>query len=200
MIDRGVTTEEAAAPAGGPAGLPPPSRLETLEQRVCRLEDAVAALQDTGRIEARVAERVSRRLSRNAPPVAQPAPDSAGMIVHAGRGLLPAALNMLRPRADTAALPPQGARPWILFEAYAEARAMVRMFFDRRYRVSWSACIIPAGALIIFLCSWLIIGNIWLIGTLLDKAIDLVLAFLVYKVLSREVQRYLQAVTGLPPG
>jgi hypothetical protein len=200
MVERGVMTEEATAPDGGSA---PPSRLETLEQRVCRLEDAVAALQDTGRLEERVAERVARRLSRPAPPAAQLAPDSAGVLVNAGRQLLPAALSVMRTRAEAADSPLQasaaGTRSWILFEAYAEARAMVRMFFDNRYRVGWTAWIIPAAALFVFLCSWLLVSPIWIIGSLLDKAIDLVLAFLVYKVLSREVQRYRQTVAGLPP-
>ena len=199
MVDRGATAEEATAANGGcPAEPPPASPLETLEQRVARLEDAVAALQDTDRIEQRVTERVTRRLSRKAPPVAEPAP--ADLLVNVGRQLLPAALSSIPSGTAAADVPPSGARPWVLFEAYAEARAMVRMFFDRRYRVSWTACIIPVGALIIFLFSWLILGSIPLIGWLLDKTVDLVLAFVIYKVLGREVQRYRQTIAGLPPG
>lgn len=197
MVDRGAMAEEAAAPNEEcPAPLPPATPLETLEQRVARLEDAVAALQDTGRIEQRVAERVTRRLNRNPPPVAEPAP--ADLIVNVGRQLLPAALNRSRAGTEAADVAAPGAGPWVLFEAYAEARAMVRMFFDRRYRVSWTARIVPVAALVVFLCSWLILGNIWIIGSLLDKVVDLVLAFLVYKVLDREVQRYRQIVYGFP--
>ncbi len=44
-----------------------PWQLESLEQRVHRLEDAVAAMQDTRLLEERVAERVKERVNGNLP-------------------------------------------------------------------------------------------------------------------------------------
>lgn len=83
---------------------------------------------------------------------------------------------------------------------------MFRMFFDPRYRVSWFRAMPSAVLLLAILTSW-----IWLPGTSilpglisfpLMKAVDVVLALLAYKLLSREVRRYLDVVNGpaaLPP-
>jgi hypothetical protein len=76
---------------------------------------------------------------------------------------------------------------------------MVHMFFDRRYRVAWLARVVPIVAATLFLLSWLFIDSIRWIGPFLDKAFDIVLICVVYKVLSREVVRYRNAVSDLPP-
>jgi hypothetical protein len=76
---------------------------------------------------------------------------------------------------------------------------MVRMFFDRRYRVAWQARIVPIVAVTCFLFSWFFVDSMRLIGPFLDKTFDVLLICIVYKVLSREAQRYRQAVAGLPP-
>jgi hypothetical protein len=207
MIDHGIMTETSTTPDGESASLPPSlEKPEDLEQRVHRLEDAVAALQDTRGVEDRVVERVSRRLNRKA---TQAAADATGGLANATRQLLPAAVDAIRNQADHAeahaqasasAAPPHP--PWILTEAYADARAMVRMYFDPRYRASWMARAIPLILLAAIVTSW-----IWLPGTMIiysplmtiiDKIVDLVLAFLAFKILSREVHRYRQTIADKP--
>src|SRR3954452_24159426 len=53
----------------------PPNPTETLEQRLRRLEDALANLQDTHTVEQRIVERLSERLP---PPGSAPAPPPGG--------------------------------------------------------------------------------------------------------------------------
>ncbi len=199
MIERGVITEELLAPDADSS--PPP---ESLEQRVRRLEDAVAGMQDTRTLEERVVERVITRVKNGTP--SAPAAEPPSLLAHASRKLLPAAIELVRtqvaepPPAPAAAVPV--ARRWLLFDIYADVRTLCRMYVDRRYRVSWSALVVPVAALVLFLLSWLIISGLWVVGPLLDKVFDLLLGFVVYKVLVREIQRYRQAVAnpGSPGG
>jgi hypothetical protein len=192
MTEHGVMTEEATAQS-----LP----LEPLEERVRRLEDTVAVLQDTRHLEDRVVERVASRLGGNTSTAIQ---ESSGLLAQMGRKVLPAALEASRQSTETAensgpVSPPPVRQPWVFFELYHELRSMVRMYLDRRYRASLMARVVPIVALTIFLFSWFFIDSMRIIGPLLDKIVDLILICVVYKVLSREVQRYGQAVGHLPP-
>jgi hypothetical protein len=174
--------------------------VEALEQRVRRLEDAVAALQDTQLMEDRVVERVRQRVELHH----LEAPRS-GLILSAARMLLPKPVEDVPPESPPAdaeapadgqsAAPPgppsDASRPcWLVVDFYRELRAMVRMFADYRYRMSWSAKVVPLAAIVIALLSWLLISGIWFVGALTDRVIDLVLIVLVYKTMSRELQRY----------
>jgi hypothetical protein len=204
MVEGGVTPEVPAAPNGQTNASPVDGESGALEHRVRRLEDAVATLQDTKPLEERIADRVTRRLrrERGAPPA-----ESSGSLVSAGRQLLPAALSLVRVQADRADEPLHARsvsprRPWLLLEAYADLRAMVRMFFDPRYRLSWLARVGPLVLIGLIATSW-----IWLPGTsilptsfmtLIDKAVDLVLAFFAFKILAREACRYREVVADLP--
>jgi hypothetical protein len=184
-------------------------RVAALEERVHRLEDVVAGLQDTREMEERVTERVAARV---APARGNGLRDSAGLIIDAGRHLLPAAVEALRTGAADADPPPQGppqpAAPplresWLLFDVYAEARATLRMFIDPRYRIGWRGRLLPLLLLGAIVTSW-----IWLPGTailpgfvsaLLVKVVDLALAFVLFKILHREVCRYRETSPDLPP-
>jgi hypothetical protein len=202
MLDRGTITEQPAAANGETAAENPPSkRPEMLEERVRRLEDALVVLQDTRHLEERVVERVTSRLSRSAPPAGA---EPTGIVVHPGRRLVPAALNVAatreQPTESPGATSVRGlSQSWLLLDFYNEVRAMVRMFFDRRYRVAWLARVVPVVALTLFLFSWFFIHSIPWIGPILDRLVEIVLICIVYKVLSREAQRYRQAVCDLPP-
>jgi len=163
-------------------------------------------LQDTHALEERVAERVAARVA--------PAPDngvraSAGLLFEAGRHLLPAAVGALA-EPDQAPAPPAAQpagpalrAPWLLFDVYAEARATVRMYLDPRFRLTWQARLLPILLVAAIATSW-----IWLPGTsilpgvvstLIMKAVDLVLALVLFKVLHREVTRYRNSSPDLPP-
>jgi hypothetical protein len=200
MLDRGSISEQPLAANGEtPAENPQNKRPEMLEERVRRLEDAVAVLQDTRHLEERVVERVANRLNRSAPPAGA---EPTGIVVHPGRRLVPATAVAARdqPADSPMATSVRGLRQsWLLLDFYNEVRAMVRMSLDRRYRVAWMARVVPVVALALFLFSWFFIGGIPWIGPILDRLFDVVLICIVYKVLSREAQRYRQAVCDLPP-
>ena len=183
--------------------------VQALEERVRRLEEVVAALQDTHALEDRVAERVAARVA--------PASDNgvrakAGLLFEASRHLLPAAVGALTepppPAPAPTAVPAQPAAPglrppWLLFDVYAEARVIVRMYLDPRFRLTWQARLLPLVLLAAIATSW-----IWLPGTsilpsivstLIMKVVDLFLALVLFKVLHREVTRYRNTSPDLPP-
>jgi hypothetical protein len=203
MIERGGISEQTAVPTGQTAAEHPENGQVALEQRVRRLEDAVATLQDTHPLEERIVERVSRRLNRTTSHALQ----ESGGVFSASRQLLPAALDLIRNKADEAqrrsadSSGPLG-RAWLLFDAYAEVRTIVRMFLDRRYRPTWLARVVPLTLLILILTSWIWLPVPSILGTtiltILDKTADLALAFLAFKILSREARRYRELVTDLP--
>jgi hypothetical protein len=196
MKDRGTITGDPTGPNGEvPLQEPSQTMPEALEERVRRLEDTVAMLQDTRHLEERVVERLASRLNRSASPLGS---ETTGITVNAGRQFLPVALEPVA--ESSAASPTSGLRhPWLLLDFYQELQSIVRMFFDRRYRVARMARIVPIAALALFLFSWFFIDSMRLIGPILDKMLDVVLICIVYKVLSREAQRYRQAVASLPP-
>jgi hypothetical protein len=212
MTDRAAMTENANPVEGGPRE--PHAEWTALEQRVRRLEDAVAGLQDTRQLEDRVAERLAARTRAGLPK------DATGIIVEASRHLLPAPPPVDRPPDGQAAeLPAPGAaaaqpsprparRPWLLFDLYADVRAAMYMFVDPRYRMSWSGRVLPWVLLGAILSSWFWIPFISLLysvpalgpflGTVIVKFVDLLLAFVLYKVLSREATRYRETSPDLP--
>ncbi len=167
-------------------------RVLVLEERVRRLEDVVASLQDTRQLEARVAETVSARMAGNRPGNGQ---EVAGVILSAGRQLFPTAVEA-RPRTGTV----QATGAWILFEIYAEARCLVRMYLDPRYRLGWCGRVLPLVLLAAIITSffWIPGTSAPILGTLIDKVVDLVLAFVLFKVLHREVTQYRQLSPDLP--
>jgi hypothetical protein len=196
MIERAVVPEEPILPNSGLPAESSETLNISLEARVARLEDVVATLQDTHHLEERVTERLSAQLAANR----KNGGSSQSIILEAGRQLLPAALQTVREQtnsADAAVRTSLQHHPWLLFDALAEARAMFRMYFDSRYRVSWIARITPLLGCIMLVLSWLLVSGIWLVGPIVDKSFDLILAFVVYKVLHREVQSYRFAIADL---
>jgi hypothetical protein len=184
MAERAAATDDNANGAHPPDGL---------ESRVRRLEDAVAALQDTRDLEERVVRRVGDCVRRDS----HGGRDS-GLLVSASRQLLPAALEVLRPPAvERPALPPppSGLRgPRFVLDALAELRAIVRMYMDPRHRLSWTAYVVPFALVCLIATSWIWIPGTALlpgtVGTLVMKTVDLILAFVLYKFLSREARWY----------
>src|SRR5437762_9248785 len=88
---------------------------EALEQRLRRLEDAVAAIQDTQLMEDRVVERVIQRVDHAPFP---PLHEGAGVVVTAARMLLPKTVDAVPengappPTADGPAT--DAGRPWMI--------------------------------------------------------------------------------------
>src|SRR5262245_31041207 len=106
-------------PEGAPAPDAPPTPADSLEQRVQRLEDAVAALQDTRPLEDRVVERLSSRLGLELPareaaprePVRAPAPAFEHMISAERRTSGPPPDGRAIPPTPPLSLPPAPAPP-----------------------------------------------------------------------------------------
>jgi hypothetical protein len=227
LTDGPVTANNNAAPAE----LPGPSAA-SLEQRVSRLEDAVAQLQDTRLLEERVVERLAACALSPPPPAPppeavpvsipqtqpqaqpQPAPDPAAMIMNAGHQLLPVAADVLRsdPAASPIAVPRAVAagflkRSWLLQDMYTELRSMVYMFIDPRYTLTWTGRVVPLVLVIAIFTSFIWFPGISTLYTLVSaalgmtvmKLVDLVMAYFLFKVLSREAARYRETSPNLPP-
>ena len=150
--------------------------LSALAGRVHRLEEAVAGLQDTHGLEERILERL-----RGAPQVKV--------------GPLPADAEKVTATPPAPAPPPPQAPPWSPWptppprlSGLAEFRAMVRMFFDIHYHVAWTTRFLTLLIIGLIATSHWWFPPSWVpaIGFLFEKAIDIILAFLLYRVLGAE--------------
>jgi hypothetical protein len=172
----------------------PDHTVAALEERVRSLEETVAALKDTRKLEDRLVERVTRRVERKQPASAIQAPTAA--LANAGKHLVPVAVAAVQAQANAAdAQISQPGSPWLIVDIYSELRAMLRMFLDARYRVfymTWQTKVFPPVLLGIMVLCWLWLASLPLgfLSTILDKMVELLLAFFLYKVLSREARRY----------
>jgi hypothetical protein len=184
--------EESPTPA-----LPSPGALP-LEDRVRALEEQMTLLRDTRKLEDRIVERMAKRLERKQASAAIKAPVAA--LADAGKHLLPVAVAAMKAQADAVALAETkaGKQPWLVVDCYTEFRSMFRMFFDRRYRLTWQTKLYPPLLILLMVLSWWMVGSIPIVGTWLDKIVALVLAFFLYKILSREAQRYREICPHLP--
>jgi len=197
-----VLPDPALAPASrepAPEAVPP-----TLEDRVRHLEDQVGSLHDTRRLEDRVAERVVRRLERKQANSAIKA--SLAAVVPVAQPGKPPPVASIAPPPE---MPPvvvvegKGHRPsWLIVDIFTEFRSMLRMFLDGRYRLfymNWQTKVYPPLLLATMVFSWLTISAIPIVGPALDKIAELVLAFFLYKVLSREACRYREISPQMKP-
>lgn len=214
-----MTTEErmeidriySVAPSAPPpqAKLAPPETTEELNDRIHRLEAALAAMQDTKLMEDRLIERVIHRIDQTPTNgTAQTHDDAAAAaMLDAGSRLIPSAMRVIGSQINAATSPTAApstsflsAQSWLLTDMLQEIRTFFVMFVDHRYRTTWVAKIIPLAALALFIMSWIFryLGS-WAILGVFDYALDFFLVILVYKTLQREAGRYRAAVAGLPP-
>jgi hypothetical protein len=188
---------DPASPDSPPVAVPPPA----LEERVQRLEEQVAVLQDTHKVEDRITERLARRMERKQSNPAIQAPVAA--FAQPSR---PPPVAAIAPPSE---LPPvivlegkSGRQPWLFLDIYTEFRAMLGMFLDARYRVfymTWQTKVYPPLLLAFMVLTWLTISSIPIVGSVLEKVAELVLAFFLYKVLSREAWRYREIRPQMKP-
>jgi hypothetical protein len=188
--------EDPAAAAEEPPRGVPNRTSETLEQRVHRLEDAVAALQDTHLMEERITDRLAHRLSRDH------TADSTG-IRDAERRTSPPASRPSSPAPEAVAVPVSSfaaKSSWMLVEVLSELRAMVAMFFDTRFRVGWGAYLSVLVLVFVLISGWILpLSHLPVVGEPLDKAIGLILALFAYRRLHREVNRYREMLARAGP-
>jgi hypothetical protein len=165
--------------------------VEALEQRVRRLEDAVAAIQDTQIMEDRVVERVCARVEHAPFP---PLRESAGMVVTAARMLMPKTIHSApddgtgSPTADGSAA--DVGRPWMILGVLNELRWIVRMLTDYRYRMTWTGRSVLVVAIIVVVLSWFMLSGLPVVGGLIDRVVLVLAAVVTYKAMTREVARY----------
>lgn len=183
----------------------------TLEQRVRRLEDALTSLQQQRQSEPRlltapVAARIVDPLPVLVPaPAVPPQPTSTAVLLDMGKRLLGAATQavvappMSVPRVSHSI--ERGGILWLMWDTWAEARIIVRMYVDPRYNLSWSARMLPLILLAAISTSyyWVPGTTIPLLGSWANKAVDLSLAFLLFKWLGHEARRYRQTSPDIPP-
>jgi hypothetical protein len=176
--------EEIALARLADDGGPVPPTVLSLEQRVQLLEEAVAQLRGQRAAvppPAPTAIRldVDRTAPKPAAPVATAVPASIPGIAHSST---------------------RGSLVWLLWDTWAEARAIVRMFIDPRYQLPWPARVLPLVLLAAILTSyyWLPGSSITIVGNIFNKAVDLLLAFLLFKWLGHEARRYRQTSPDLP--
>ncbi|HXG12892.1 MAG TPA: hypothetical protein VNK04_24255 [Gemmataceae bacterium] len=224
------TGEAASRPDDPPAAAKPPTDGLSLEERVRRLEDAVAHWEDTQDLEERLVRRVLEHV-RPASPKLGSVRQTTALMLDVGRQLLPVAVEALQARtaeAETQAAPaavqavPAEARaapteappaptaerrPWLIVDLYTDLRTLGRMLRDPLYRTVWlSRGFLPLGLTAAILTSgiwlYLVPGFALLPGVVAGpviKVVDLFLAFVLCKVLQREIRRYREAAPDPAP-
>jgi hypothetical protein len=173
----------------------PPPALTPLEDRIRRLEAELARLRT-----APVAEPLG-----SAQPTTGIARQRGRFWDNLGERLLapsgPAARDASLPSVARDLVPAGVRRTWTLWEVLTELRAMYCMFFDPRYRLSWFGRLAPLILVGLIVSSWIWVPfhDITAVGWILVKIADVVLAYILFKVLSYEARRYRETAPDLPP-
>jgi hypothetical protein len=162
----------------------PPPAPGSLEERIRRLEDVLASLQQL---------QTAVQAEPPSPPSAPAAEEHAHLA-----GLLAVGQNLLMPSGAVPAAMPRRSQRWLPLEVVAELRSMLRMYLDPRYRVGWQGRLFPPILIVLMFFSWWILGSIPFVGFFLDRVVFLFLAYLLFKVLMREATRYRMTSPDLP--
>jgi hypothetical protein len=167
-----------------------------LEQRVLER----LSTQDTAVIENRLFERIAARVpsATVAVPVAAPVLPPPPISTPSG----PRWYDRLNPFKPRAIVPPPVSSGWLLFDMLNEARFLGSMIFDSRFSTTWASRLVMMVCLgaLLFVglldpLGWIPIlgtylGHSSFLGGWLDRAFTLLVAFFLFKVLSRETARY----------
>lgn len=170
------TNAERRNPWPEPAVLP---LVETVDDRLRRLEQALATMQNTAHVEDQVAERVVARLTSSYDP-----------------GLMPALTEAVLPAMAARAADEAARGFWTRVQGFKELRLMARMYLDPRYRLSRVGQFgVPLVlGLMVFnylFFNWIIaVPLLPFVGTVMERLGLVVLAVVLYKLLSREAARY----------
>jgi hypothetical protein len=168
--------------------LPAAQPMAPLEERIARLEMAVAELQQS--------PAHSQVTTPETPQSNQGTQSIDGRQTNQGDSLpaiaIPLGVSALP--AGPAAKRRLGNVLWLLVDLYREAMTIFRMFVDIRHKVAWSTRVLTIILVAAILTSqwWNPLSYLWPVGSVLDKLTVLLLAFILYKALSREAHRYLE--------
>jgi hypothetical protein len=120
-LDVGTSVNEQEFSSAGNAD----QSLESMEQRLHRLEAALASMQDMRALEERVAEKVRQRVQSTA---------DERMIDSKRQALSGSNAALHKEPAALAYAPAAVRRTWLLLDMWADLVSIIRMFFDVRYR------------------------------------------------------------------
>jgi hypothetical protein len=164
----------------------PNGQLETVADRLAKLERTLATLQDPNQLEQRVTEKLLAKMSEHSPAGLVPMlPGSAASSV--AQGLMTAAAS--------AAVDSKFGKGsfWEAFSILKELQLVFRMYFDPRYRLSRIAQLGVPIIFVMMILNYLNFTQVWtlpIVAPILERGIFIVLAFAMYKILAREAQRY----------
>jgi hypothetical protein len=182
-------------PAQRPGPVLAATTTDTIPERLDRIEDEVAELRDTVArfADLMIGEVKDLRKSQADLPPMPPA------IV----GELPAN-SQTSPHAESSAANPNesnGVRAsWMLTGMLHDFGTAFRMYFDPRYRMRRGTQIFVPIILLIFAanCAFFnLVFTVPFLSSALEKIVDVLLAILLYKVVSKEVQRYRHVLAQL---
>ena len=145
--------------------------LADLERRVRALETKVASLPD--------AKQIDERIQANLPPSADPSQ-------------APSLKDLSLPIPSVDAIVSTAKTTWTLFAMFNELKMLFWTLFDRRYHMAWLTRVIAIVLLVLIVTShwWLPLAFDNVIGHTWEKAVDLMLAFVMFFVLHFEMRRY----------
>lgn len=172
-----------------------------LERRIEELERSVAPLQQLDGIEERLLQRMSHLLVPSSTIAPQPPPAASHSLIPGNATFSSVGKQLLHsvfPTHQDAPSPhATEVRPWPIRELLADMLAMIYMFVDPRYRLSWVGRTFPLALLILFLTSEWWSGLFF--GWLFRKPVEFVLCFALVKILGYEARRYRETAPNLPP-
>ena len=163
---------------------------EEFSDRVRQLEDEVGELRETIAhfAELVIGEVKDLRKSHAELPIFPPAIAGELPVTHTSRG------------SPAQPIEPSSRRPWLLMELLRDFGATFRMYLDPRYRVRRATQMMVPLILGLFVLNCYVFNlvvSLPFISAGLEKLIDIVLAFLLYKVMHREIVRYRQVIAQL---
>jgi hypothetical protein len=182
-----------ARPVAPVAGTRADVSLQPLEERIRKLEELLTQLNQLQ--QDRAGPLPSEQILQQEPSAAPSVLGQARALLEVGRQLLP----NLPP-----GLAPPATKRWLLWEMIAEARAMIYMYVDPRYRMPWYGYLLPPVLFLAYLFS-----KYWVpFASLLDEVklrwvltvpVDMVLLYTMFKILGHQARRYRETAPDLPP-
>jgi hypothetical protein len=113
------------------------------------------------------------------------------------RALLDVGRSLL-PHLPGGSAPPRPRR-WLIWEMIAELRAIVCMYIDPRYRLSWTGYVLPPALFAAYLLSYYWVPFSTLLGKFITVPVDLIVLYAMFKILGHEARRYRETAPDLPP-
>jgi hypothetical protein len=203
QVELVLSSPPVAQPAPPVATVVPAATSPHLEERIRKLESLLSQVHDLQAIEERVAARVANQVQTTLTvPVPVRVENTGPSMLGSARALFEAGSRLLPLLPHGVA--PGGTRGWLVWELIAEARAMVCMYLDPRYRLPWSGYFLPPVLFVAYLFSFYWLPFTSLLAKLnlawaLTVPVDLLLLYVMFKILGHEARRYRQTAPDLPP-